>query len=340
MFQNPQTNYMKKPILAFILISCLISNFSRLNAQDNVGIGTLTPNTKAILDLEATDKGFLAPRLSTANRLNIAPAATEAGLLVFDTDLSVYFYWDGTQWINFPGAGGLNTAFTFDNQTNTLSITDAGGTLSTILNIDINDADNDPTNELITSVVFGAGNILTIEEGGNIWATTINVNDADSDPTNELQDLSLNNNQLSISLTNSTVDLSPYINTDNQTLSLSGNTLSISNGNNVNLSGFANTDNQTLSLSGTTLSISGGNSVNLTPAIGIIDHWQWSRTGTQSATQTTTLRPYPQWFCALGGTWEGNGAGESCRVRVSGNNWVVDYKSQRSQFACHAQCVR
>ncbi len=54
------------------------------------------------------------------------------------------------------------------------------------------------------------------------------------------------------------------VGTDNQTLSLSGNTLAISGGNSVDLSQFMdNTDSQTLSLSNNNLSISNGNSVDL-----------------------------------------------------------------------------
>jgi hypothetical protein len=38
--------------------------------------------------------------------------------------------------------------------------------------------------------VFNAnGNILTINEGGNTWSTTISIVDPDSDPTNEIQQL-------------------------------------------------------------------------------------------------------------------------------------------------------
>lgn len=51
---------------------------------------------------------------------------------------------------------------------------------------------------------------------------------------------------------------------DSQTLSISGNTLSISNGNSISLpSGTIDTDDQNISLSGTTLSIDDGNSVDL-----------------------------------------------------------------------------
>jgi len=153
-----------KKITLTALSFCL---FGILNAQDNVGIGTLTPNAKSVLDLTSNNKGFLAPRMATNERIAIAPAATEEALMVFDTDLKVYFYWDGTQWVQVPG----------------------------------NDADSDPTNELITNVVFNTnGNILVIEEGGNTWSTTIgiDINDADSDPTNELNTALTFDNQTGI----------------------------------------------------------------------------------------------------------------------------------------------
>lgn len=253
-------------------------------AQDNVGIGTLTPNAKAILDLSSTSKGFLAPRMTTPNRLNINPTTTEQGLLVFDTDLQVYFFWNGTQWVQLPGANGFNTSLTFNN--NILSITDGGGTLSVPINF-VNH-DNDSTNELITNMVFDAnGNVLTIEEGGNSWSTTISVNDADSDPTNELitqVSFNPNGNLLSITEAGNIFNTALNINVNDadadptnelQTLSLSGNTLSISNGNSVSLASFVNTDNQTLSFSGTLLSISNGNSVDL----GTLADSGWKLTG-------------------------------------------------------------
>ncbi len=63
-----------------------------------------------------------------------------------------------------------------------------------------------------------------------------NNNDADADPANEIQDLSITGNTLKLSKSSATVNLSPYIdNTDNQTLTLAGNNLSISGGNTVTL---------------------------------------------------------------------------------------------------------
>lgn len=217
---------MKTTFFIATLAICSISVF----AQSNIGIGTVTPNTKAILDVSASDKGFLLPRLTSAERNAINPTGVaDAALLVYDTDDNLFYYWNSTQWVPFPLATGSNNiSLSFDANTGTLSLTDAGGTLT---------ANIPPDN--------------------------------DSDPTNELQDLSLNNNQLAMSITNSAVDLSPYINTDNQTLSLAGNTLAISNGNSVDLLPYLdNTDNQTLSLTGNTLAISNGNNVDLTPFAG------------------------------------------------------------------------
>jgi hypothetical protein len=278
---------------SFILIALFAFAFvSAAIAQNNIGIGTINPNAKALLDLSANDKGFLVPRLTSAERLAINPTGNaDAALLVYDTNDNLFYFWDGTQWVGFPQTGGSNNiALNFDANTGTLSLTDAGGTLTTNIPPD---NDSDPTNELITNVVFGAGNILTIEEGGNTWSTTINVNDADSDPTNEVQQLTLNGNTLNLSISNNNINLSPYLdNTDNQTLSLTGNTLAISNGNSVNLSQYVNTDNQTLTLTGNTLAISNGNSVDLSPFAG--DWKLLGNAGTNPATNflgTTDNQP-------------------------------------------------
>lgn len=48
------------------------------------GIGTTTPNASAKLDVTATDKGFLPPRMTMLQRNSIANPAT--GLLLFQTD--------------------------------------------------------------------------------------------------------------------------------------------------------------------------------------------------------------------------------------------------------------
>ncbi|MCB9033296.1 MAG: hypothetical protein H6553_05625 [Chitinophagales bacterium] len=141
--------------------------------------------------------------------------------------------------------------------------------------------------------VMGVQQLLSVPYALHAKTVAIdNVNDADANPTNELQDLSFNNSTgvLSISNGNSvtlpttsggdnwgtqTVQHNTTLSgngttasplqvvgdlTDDQTLSLSGNNLSISGGNSVNLNSI---DNQILTLSGDNLTISNGNTANL-----------------------------------------------------------------------------
>lgn len=73
-------------------------------AQDNMGVGTATPDPSAVLDLDATDKGLLVPRMTTQQRTLIFQPAT--GLMVYDTDTDQFWYYDGSQWVQAIGPQG------------------------------------------------------------------------------------------------------------------------------------------------------------------------------------------------------------------------------------------
>ena len=92
-------------------------------------------------------------------------------------------------------------------------------------------------------------------------------NDADSDPTNEIQDLQLNGNVLTITnhWSATQIDLTPYHdNTDAQALSLSNDTLCLTNGGQVYLGNYLiDLDEQQLSISGDTLYLTNGGQVYL-----------------------------------------------------------------------------
>lgn len=60
-------------------------------AQNNVGIGTTTPNASSVLEMQSTTQGVLVPRMTTAQRLAIATPAN--GLLVYDTNFDCFFYY-------------------------------------------------------------------------------------------------------------------------------------------------------------------------------------------------------------------------------------------------------
>ncbi|UTW61806.1 hypothetical protein KFE98_17605 [bacterium SCSIO 12741] len=123
-----------------------------------------------------------------------------------------------------------------------------------------------------------SGTTLSIADGNSVNLSSINTDtqldsagvaalgfvagahtvDTDTDD----QTLSLSGNSLSIADGNS-VDLSSFANTDNQTLTFSAGTLAVSGGNSVFIPSTTDTDDQTLSLSGNSLSIADGNSVDL-----------------------------------------------------------------------------
>ncbi len=114
------------------------------------------------------------------------------------------------------------------------------------------------------------GNTLQIDiENGTSASVDLSSIDTDTDD----QTLSLLGNTLSIADGNS-VDLSGYVSTDDQALSLAGNTLTLEDGGSVDLSAYlddTDTDDQTLSLAGNTLSIADGNSVDLSGYVSTDD---------------------------------------------------------------------
>lgn len=65
-------------------------------AQENIGIGTNNPHPSAVLDVTATNKGFLPPRMTFEQRNAIVSPA--AGLTLFNITSNCLETWDGFQW--------------------------------------------------------------------------------------------------------------------------------------------------------------------------------------------------------------------------------------------------
>ena len=85
-------------------------------AQQNVGVGTTTPDVSAIMDMVATDKGVLVPRTDT-NTVYASFATPATGLLIYQTTDDTFYYFNGTQWLPMgkttqgpPGQDGADGA--------------------------------------------------------------------------------------------------------------------------------------------------------------------------------------------------------------------------------------
>jgi len=82
--------------MKIILLASLI--FFSIATFAQVGIGTSTPDGSAKLDVNSTDKGFLPPRLTTAQRDQINLPAV--GLMIYNTTLSaIQFHTGGNAWV-------------------------------------------------------------------------------------------------------------------------------------------------------------------------------------------------------------------------------------------------
>lgn len=84
---------MKNILLATSIILLL---FQSLWAQNNVGIGVTNPDVSSILELSATDKGLLLPRMTNLQRNAIATPAN--GLMVYDTDNQCFYFYETNVW--------------------------------------------------------------------------------------------------------------------------------------------------------------------------------------------------------------------------------------------------
>lgn len=93
-----------KKIYQHLLIFFALLSGSNLIAQNNVGIGTPTPDPYALLHLQSTSKGLLIPKLDAGERTSLGASlnVSNQGLLVFGPDTNQFWYWDGTQWVPFP----------------------------------------------------------------------------------------------------------------------------------------------------------------------------------------------------------------------------------------------
>jgi hypothetical protein len=187
MINKPTLQNHKKLLLLFFLLLSLTGN-----AQ--IGIGTTTPNASSILDVTSTTKGLLTPRMTTAQRNAITTPAD--GLMVYDTDLKLFYYYSaGTAtWLPIVSGSPGRINFKRIKSTDVLATVlatelAAGGGSKYVLNsntlyeingtvafnfpIDINNAYVQGLDANEDIIIRSTGNIFEGSNGGSIRGVTL-----------------------------------------------------------------------------------------------------------------------------------------------------------------------
>lgn len=89
-----------KKIIFFLFAA---STITFCTAQ-NIGIGTNSPSSSAMLDVNSTTKGLLIPRMTSAQRGAIVSPAN--GLMVYDITTNSFWYYNNSTWSNLYAGGG------------------------------------------------------------------------------------------------------------------------------------------------------------------------------------------------------------------------------------------
>ena len=132
------------------------------------GIGTITPNASAKLDVFATNKGFLPPRVSLIDIYDQTTVPFPAtGLLVYckgDAGLAAgYYYWNGNAWATIATAGGSGSfASSYMRGSRIASQSIAVGGVVTFTNIDNASGTDISLNISTGKITLAAGNTYRI----------------------------------------------------------------------------------------------------------------------------------------------------------------------------------
>ncbi|UPZ17882.1 fibrobacter succinogenes major paralogous domain-containing protein [Flavobacterium humidisoli] len=148
---------MKKYFTVFLF--CI----SALCFAQSSAVGTLTPEASAIFEVKSVKGGFLAPRMTQAQRDAItAPAA---GVMIYNTDVNCYEFWNSSEWFNTCVDGRLDPS---SNGTAKISAFDCSGAASGVLNTGIGAV---ATQQITVTVTRkGSYNISTSAVNGVLFA--------------------------------------------------------------------------------------------------------------------------------------------------------------------------
>lgn len=127
------------------------------------------PDDSAVLDVVSTTKGFLPPRMTTAQKAAISTPAT--GLVVYDTDIDALFLYNGTAWQRLSAVNGsvvtvsqatdINTAVTASGPTTFITTQSASTAALSVDTFTVTNTSVTTTSAVVAKIDDYAGTILT-----------------------------------------------------------------------------------------------------------------------------------------------------------------------------------
>ncbi|MEO6638451.1 MAG: tail fiber domain-containing protein, partial [Ginsengibacter sp.] len=173
---------MKKNILLFLLITIACP----ATYSQSVGIGTTAPDNSALLELKATDKGFLPPRMTAVEKALIP--SPKPGLMIYQTDGTKGLYvYDGSVWVTVSGSPGTSNGWSITGNSGTLPASNFIGTTDNQpLKFRVNNLPSGEINPISGNTVFGINALIKITTGSEntaIGLSSMNANTMGYDNT-------------------------------------------------------------------------------------------------------------------------------------------------------------
>ena len=148
-----------------LLLFCSITFLAFFTHAQNVAINTdgTTANGSALLDVKSITKGFLMPRMTSAQRGAIVTPVV--GLLVFDTDTKTIWTHDGAAWKNLSATGSGSFSLPFGQTVSiagpAINITNTGTVVQAVASSISTPAINGTNNNTGGMGVFGSSSAAT-----------------------------------------------------------------------------------------------------------------------------------------------------------------------------------
>ncbi|RYE21678.1 MAG: hypothetical protein EOP51_15050 [Sphingobacteriales bacterium] len=165
---------MRKHLLSIVFVLAFAAA-----AYAQTGIGTITPHSSAMLDVQSNSKGFLPPRMTSVQRSAIVTPSP--GLIVYDIDSTALMFYNGIAWAKIGNGGGSTSGWGLNGNSANPAGTFIGTTDSNPIILKVNNVPAGFISPVSTSTSIGT-NALESNTGnlngnsafgvGSLFATT------------------------------------------------------------------------------------------------------------------------------------------------------------------------